>query len=369
MDSDDWLDRFQTSDSFRRLLHSQQAAAGEVEQKRKRLLASVAGVFEMLDGKRDRRDLGRMPGLYGFREDLAVSLAPSELRRVEELSARLWTEMGTGRTYVEEALLGQIAVAADAASLPFFQAALKASRPRDVFQPQRRRMAVAAIAHLAAHTGSLDAHGELVRLLSHEDPAVRGDAVEHYARIHRTAKGKLPTEVSKRFLEIAREDQVFIPRFLARLYLDRAGHSVPVEPPNGVYAFVVSLGSISRTIELTADQSLDVLAAAILGAFNWDSDHLYEFAMTGEVRARRLVLPTEADRGEFRNAGPPTADIPVGALGLTRGHRFLFRYDFGDDHRFRVDVAAIHPSRERRTRYPRVVARSGKSPEQYPVWA
>lgn len=63
---------------------------------------------------------------------------------------------------------------------------------------------------------------------------------------------------------------------------------------------------------------------------------------------------------------PGPTDLPLGAFGLTRGHEFIFRYGFGDAHRFQVTIADIHEHRSPRAKYPRVVARTGKAPEQYP---
>jgi hypothetical protein len=59
-------------------------------------------------------------------------------------------------------------------------------------------------------------------------------------------------------------------------------------------------------------------------------------------------------------------DLPLGALGLTKGHPMIFRYDFGDNHQFNVVVAAIYPKQAPRTKYPRIVTRPAKLPEQYP---
>jgi hypothetical protein len=58
--------------------------------------------------------------------------------------------------------------------------------------------------------------------------------------------------------------------------------------------------------------------------------------------------------------------LPLGAFGFPQDHKFIFRYDFGDDHRFRVLVKDIHPHRTPRVKYPRVVGSTGKAPEQYP---
>lgn len=154
-----------------------------------------------------------------------------------------------------------------------------------------------------------------------------------------------------------------------------ADEKVPIEPPDGVYVFRVSLGRPACTIELRASQTLPELANAIRCAFGWDEDHLYKFAMTDDIHERRFVLPpadAEIAPLEFgagaTDAEPSAFDLPIGALGLPKGHRFVFRYDFGDDNRFEVVVAATHPHREPRVRYPHVAARTGKSPVQYPAW-
>jgi hypothetical protein len=44
-------------------------------------------------------------------------------------------------------------------------------------------------------------------------------------------------------------------------------------------------------VELKASQSLDQLASAILSAFEWDRDHLYEFALTGDIHDSHFILP------------------------------------------------------------------------------
>ena len=47
------------------------------------------------------------------------------------------------------------------------------------------------------------------------------------------------------------------------------------------------------------------------------------------------------------------------------GQLMLFLFDYGDDWRFVVELLRIGPARKG-ARYPRVVARHGTAPEQYP---
>lgn len=52
------------------------------------------------------------------------------------------------------------------------------------------------------------------------------------------------------------------------------------------YTFHVTLpglGRVWRKVELTADQTLEDLHYAIQDAYNWDSDHLYSFFMSGKA--------------------------------------------------------------------------------------
>ena len=315
------------------------------------------------------------PGLCGFPRGLGARFAGKDLRYLERVAARLWAAHGTGRADAEEALFGYIALAADPESLPFYRAALAASRPRDQFQPKRRRMVLAAIAYLVQAKSCPEATAELQRYLDHNDPAVRGDAVECFARLHLSSKGRLAATAARKLTGIAIKNPAFIPRFMSRIWLARTGRKVPLDHPDGVYAFRVSLGRASYTIDLAATQSLAQLARAILSAFGWDGDHLYEFALIGDLRDRRFVLPTAdeeclpPDLSATVGAGAASSiDLPVGSLGLLQEHRFVFRYDFGANHHFDVMVAMIQPRKEPRAKYPRVVARTGKPPAQYPRW-
>lgn len=368
MRQEDWFDK----------LHFRREGAlmmGEEGKARQWLLTALTDLEKMLDGAEDRRTFSDIPGLHGF--NWGVCLRADERQRAERLAERLWSEKGTGRTYTEEALLGQVGVQASPDSLPFFRAALEASRARDSFQVQRRRIAVAAVAFIAHQTGDVAAHAQLEAWLAHPDITVRTEAVALYGRLH-LKRSRLDKAARAVLSRVAYEDRAFAPRFLARLWLHVSGIPVRVEPTDGVYAFKVSLGRVSRTVELTASHLLDDLAHAILSAFGWDHDHLFEFALTGDLRDRRFVLP-EVDYeplgifGLFSDVAPSEGSdtpgpmlLPLGGFGFIQGHKFIFRYDFGDDHRFKVTVAGIQAHQSPGERYPRVVARTGEAPEQYP---
>jgi hypothetical protein len=357
MGRDDWFDRLDFA--HRAFMVREDATFRRLH------LDALAALEQLLDSPAGPRAFSGTHGLSGFHG--AVRLGDDERRRAELLCERLWNSQGTGRTYAEEALLGLVGVQASPDSLPFFRAALEARRERDSFQAERRRIAVASVAFIARQANDAAAHVQLTAWLRHPDAAVRTEAVALYGRVHLRKKGGVEKAALAVLEHLAYEERAFAPRFLARGWLHASGRPVRVEPPDGVYAFKASLGRVSRTVELASSQSLSDLASAILSAFAWSQDHLYEFALTGDLRDRRFILPPSDE--PMQDSLPPGVVGPaLGALGLARRHKFLFRFDFGDDHRFRVTVTDIQAQRSPGASYPRVVASSGEAPEQYALF-
>lgn len=56
------------------------------------------------------------------------------------------------------------------------------------------------------------------------------------------------------------------------------------------------------------------------------------------------------------------------SLGLKKGQEFMYLFDYGDEHRFRVKVDAINANADANVSYPRVVESVGDAPEQYSGW-
>jgi pRiA4b ORF-3-like protein len=349
MRQEDWFERF----TFVHSLSTNRVDEGA----RKQALEALSALENVLNGADSTRAFN-IPGLSGF-HGRAARLEPEERKWAERLGERLWNAKGTGRTYAEEALLGQVALQASPDSLPFFRAAVEFNRARDSFQVQRRRIAVAAVAFTALQTGDAASHAQLEAWLAHPDLPVRTEATAVYGRVHLPEEGRLKPAARAALEHVAYQDRAFAPRFLARGWLHTAGIPVRVEPPDGIYVFRASLGSASRTVELKASATLSALASSILNAFGWDHEHLYEFALSGDIRDRRFVVPRDDEEAE-------PLRLALGRMGFPKGHTFLFRYDFGDDNRFRVTVVNIQDHASPGEKYPRVVARMGEDPEQYP---
>ena len=126
-----------------------------------------------------------------------------------------------------------------------------------------------------------------------------------------------------------------------------------------------------RSIEITADTSLDDLHLFIQEVIGFDNDHLYAFYTAKTLygqRARSFSLTFDDDI--FASAKDEQPDTPLAQVfPLPKGHFLFYLFDYGDDWRFRIRKT------NRKTQfategviYPRVVSGVGENPEQYPAW-
>jgi hypothetical protein len=120
---------------------------------------------------------------------------------------------------------------------------------------------------------------------------------------------------------------------------------------------------LSRTIQIRGDQTLADLHRAIFDAFDRWEDHLYEFQFgkgphdpDGARYAPHLM-------GGSRDAADVTKTT-LDSLGLDDETPFGYWFDFGDDWYHQINVLEIGKVPKGR-RFPKVVARVGKSPPQY----
>ncbi len=90
-----------------------------------------------------------------------------------------------------------------------------------------------------------------------------------------------------------------------------------------------------RVIEISGSDTLDRLCDVILSAFDFSHDHLYEFSMSGRLYSDDNYTCDPEYKGQ------PTTDIKLDTLGLDKGQKFIFHYDFGDDWIFEIQVQEI----------------------------
>ena len=127
--------------------------------------------------------------------------------------------------------------------------------------------------------------------------------------------------------------------------------------------------TLLREIEIASDKKLVDLAQAIVRAFDFEFDHAFGFysALRGrEVMRAQPKYEVFADMGERDDSGSVKRTRVAEAFPAV-GHTMLFLFDYGDDWRFVVEVIGLG-EKEPKVRYPRVLSKVGRSPEQYPDW-
>ena len=172
---------------------------------------------------------------------------------------------------------------------------------------------------------------------------------------------------SETALAALRDDPVLAEARAASLTEAAPPSPKPVARPGAVltYTFKVTYQqkpSVWQLIEITEDQTLDDLHYTILSAVDFDSDHLYSFYMSGRAWD---------DSTEYASPyadGPSADEVKIGDLSLRMKQKFLYLFDYGDEHRFDVQLVGINPEAAQEGRYPRIVERHGKAPQQYGGW-
>jgi hypothetical protein len=113
-------------------------------------------------------------------------------------------------------------------------------------------------------------------------------------------------------------------------------------------------------IELAEDQTLEDLHLQIQDAFGWADDHLYSFFTSGKIGDNASEV------------GSPWSDtllhthlVQIGEMGLAPGRLLLYLFDYGDDHRFDVEVIDLNPLAPK-GKYPKILSYPQDAPSQYP---
>ncbi len=127
--------------------------------------------------------------------------------------------------------------------------------------------------------------------------------------------------------------------------------------------------TIFREIEVESRKTLSDLAEAIVHAFGFEFDHAFGFysKLTGQdVMRSQPKYELFADMGETTNAKSVRKSSMTDAFPDV-GHTMLFMFDYGDDWRFVVAVIGMG-QKAPKARYPKVLKKVGRAPEQYGGW-
>jgi hypothetical protein len=135
-------------------------------------------------------------------------------------------------------------------------------------------------------------------------------------------------------------------------------------------SFAQANPTVSRTIQIAGNQTLEHLHQVLYRALDREEEHLYEFQLGGKKphdrHARSYGHPMSARE---HNGEPGYAESVRGAridsLGLKTRSVFFYWFDFGDDWWHRIKVVRIEDTAPG-VDLPRVIERVGESPPQYP---
>jgi hypothetical protein len=123
-------------------------------------------------------------------------------------------------------------------------------------------------------------------------------------------------------------------------------------------------GPVVRTIAVRDDQTLEHLHEALRLAFGWAEPHLSAFWMSGrwwDHEAVRYEAPFELDPDDERAR---SARTPLGEIGLRKGKRLSYVFDFGDEWRLMLRVVDRWKAGDQT--YPMLLEAEGVLPPQYP---
>jgi hypothetical protein len=144
-----------------------------------------------------------------------------------------------------------------------------------------------------------------------------------------------------------------------------------LEPPSAhpgavlTYTFKVTYlrdPDVWRVIEMRANQTLNHLHHAIQDAVDFDADHLYSFYMSNKAWDETTEYSSPYTEG--LSAG----GVKIRDLNLRMKQRFLYLFDYGDEHRFEIQLIGVDPQAPKEEDYPRIVESHGEDPLQYGEW-
>lgn len=128
------------------------------------------------------------------------------------------------------------------------------------------------------------------------------------------------------------------------------------------YTISVSLGTgCYRHIKISSRATLYRLHKAILGAFDFDDDHEHAFFMDNRTWSDEDCFVSS----KLHSGDRVTKGCSLEKLELSKGDRFKYLFDFGDEWLFQCKVLQ---ELDEETAKPVVIKHVGVSPDQYPQW-
>ncbi|MBI4050768.1 MAG: hypothetical protein HY396_02215 [Candidatus Doudnabacteria bacterium] len=128
---------------------------------------------------------------------------------------------------------------------------------------------------------------------------------------------------------------------------------------------------IQREIEVPENFSLYKLAEAVIGSYDFDFNHAFGFfSNISESRyfdsERKYELFADMQNEGIEPTGAGSVEkTKISKVWKSIGDKMLFLFDYGDNWLFVVELIGFG-KKEDKAKYPRVVKKVGKAPEQYP---
>ncbi len=129
--------------------------------------------------------------------------------------------------------------------------------------------------------------------------------------------------------------------------------------------------NIFREIEIAETASLYKLAEAIVGAYDFYFDHCFGFFSKITENdyfnsERKYELFTDVEDKDVEPTGAESVKkTKVLNVWQKPGDKMMFLFDYGDNWQFVIELKDFGV-KDAKKKYPKVLDRKGKSPEQYP---
>ncbi len=137
---------------------------------------------------------------------------------------------------------------------------------------------------------------------------------------------------------------------------------------NNIYTFKISADNKTfRNIEIKGEKSLYDLAEFIIKSFDFDMDHAFGFYNNiQDLYSSDEIYELFADMKHCEPSGKAQGVKKTKIHSVFEVKKKMgFLFDYGDAWIFLVECKGISEPVEK-TKYPRIIERVGKSPEQYP---
>lgn len=126
--------------------------------------------------------------------------------------------------------------------------------------------------------------------------------------------------------------------------------------------YTENLNECIRIIEIDEESDLEDLHLVIQQSVGFDNDHMYEFFIANSTHSREKI------RFDDENEGIWEYEIKE-LFPLPKHKKLFYLFDYGDSWYFRISKTR-HKEKimDPKLKYPRLIKKIGKNPEQYPEY-